>query len=235
MNLQQRKIMQSINMCAMAMSMSIGTATAGLGEYFDNGGNTDVEYGARIKDVSIRGSLVRWTVYPTYYHADKSVIRWGLYVCTGDLHGGFALSNLSNLYLESGNLACGEGWTTRFTTTSALTPDDTKNVRYELLKFAPAVTSKISDAEINFALRHAIAHNPQPYQDPAVPNADRTLPIISDISVSINGSIVGLPTATPGSGNVVKVNDRSNVWGVVEDSDYTTMFTTNYTSVMLTE
>ncbi|EAN5174747.1 hypothetical protein EIS37_15645 [Salmonella enterica] len=210
-------------------------ASAGLGEYFSNGGTTDVKYGANIQDVSVRGSIVRWTVYPSYYHDQKDVTRWGLYVCTSELRGGFPLQNLSTLYLESGDLVCGVDWTERYATTSAITPDDIKNVRYELIKLAGDKLKPVVDAEINFALKHAIAHAPQPYRVPTVPNADRTLPLVTDVSVSINGSIVGRPTATPGSNNVIAVSDRSNVWGVVEDSDYTTMFTPNITSVMLTE
>lgn len=236
MNQNLLKYRRAVARWLIALAIMPSTASAGLGEYFANGGTVDVKYGDHINDVSVRGSIVRWTVYPTYYRDQKDVTRWGLYVCTSELRGGFPLRNLSSLYLESGDPVCGEGWTSRFATTSAaITPDDIKNVRYELLKFASDTTSKIVDAEINFALKRAIAHTPQPYRVPAVPNADRTLPLISDVSVSINGSIVGRPTATPGSENVVSVSDRSNIWGVVEDSDYTTMFTPNITSVMLTE
>lgn len=219
----------------MTITIACGRATAGLGEYFPNGGTTDVKYGANIQDVSVRGSIVRWTVYASYYKDQKDVKRWGLYVCTSELRGGFPLHNLSTLYLEAGNLVCGDGWTERYATTSAITPDDVKNVKLELTQLAGDKLKPVVDAEMNFALKHAIAHAPQPYRVPTVPNADRTLPLLTDVTVSINGSIVGRPTATPGSNNVIAVSDRSNVWGVVEDSDYTTMFTPKITSVMLTE
>lgn len=45
----------------------------------------------------------------------------------------------------------------------------------------------------------------------------------------------GKHTAAPGSTNVVSTSYRSNIWGVVEDGAYTTMFTPNITSVMLSE
>lgn len=93
---------------------------------------------------------------------------------------------------------------------------------------------KLTDAEVKFALTHAASNGTLSMDVPSIPIADQKLPILLNVDPSINGSIVNKPETAPGMTNAVTVSDRSNVWGGVEDSSYTTMFTTKIKTVQLT-